>query len=173
MAKLKTDKPCKKSFVDGVTDRYRETKSLGQTLVNEPRAFPGEILRILRRSARKLWNARGGGFYACGFVISFFILEVRMFIDDVVNFSGFESLSQEVIQYLLRFFLETLGNTLRAFMWPVYVIELSPLFGSMFLGLGFWLFPLYLKKPVEDWLFQDAEDESAAGKRPQDPDESN
>ena len=119
IAVAKPDKKPKKSFVEGMTDRYHETAGLGQTLVKEPRAFPGAVLRIFRRSARTVWNARGGGFYACGFVITFFLLEIRMFIDDIVNFDGFDSIGQEIVRYVFRFALESLGNTVRAFAWPV------------------------------------------------------
>ena len=144
-----------------MTDRYRETVSLGQTLANEPQAFPGVAMKILRRWARRVWNVRGGGFYACGFVIAFVVFEIQMFIDDIINFEGFESIGKEILQYVFRFALESLGNTIQAFAWPVYIMQLSPIWGGLFLGLGFWLFPLYLKKHIEDWLFQDDDSDGA------------
>lgn len=162
MAKTKIEKPQKKSFADGMADRYRETRDLGQTLIHEPRSFPGKILIKLRRSTRKIWNARGGGLYACGFVIAFALFEAQMFIDDIVNFDGFDSIGEEIVTYLFRFFLESLGNTVRAFAWPAYVIEWSPMWGALFLALTFWLFPKYVKHHVEGWLFQDADEDVEA-----------
>jgi hypothetical protein len=40
-------------------------------------------------------------------------------------------------------------------MWPVYVAILWPPAGAIALGLAFVLFPRYLKKPIERWLFHD------------------
>jgi len=155
VAKSTDGKKQKQSFAQGMAERYRDSKDLGQTLVREPRSFPSHVLRLVRRSARRLWSARGGGFYACGFVIVFLFLETRMFIDDVVKFAGFESIGQELVQYFLRFLSESLVNTFQAFVWPVLLIEQSPVWGSLALGLGFWLFPAFLKKPIEEWLFAD------------------
>ena len=35
------------------------------------------------------------------------------------------------------------------------VIRIDPVYGGIALGLAFWLFPIYLKKPIERWLFAD------------------
>ena len=39
-------------------------------------------------------------------------------------------------------------------MWPVSIIQFAQPWGLIGLGLAFWLFPIYLKKPIEQWLFR-------------------
>ena len=46
----------------------------------------------------------------------------------------------------------------KAFIWPVYVIQIDPVYGGIALGLAFWLFPIYLKKPIERWIFDSESD---------------
>ena len=53
------------------------TVGLGKTLVNEPKSFPGELWALVKRTLRALWNARGGGLYACGYVVTFAWLEIK------------------------------------------------------------------------------------------------
>lgn len=35
----------------------------------------------------------------------------------------------------------------------MYVVRIAPPYGAIGLGLAFWLFPVFLKKPIENWLF--------------------
>ena len=44
---------------------------------------------------------------------------------------------------------------IKAFMWPVYIVQLYRPFGPIALGLAFIVFPKYLKKPIEKWLFDE------------------
>jgi hypothetical protein len=39
----------------------------------------------------------------------------------------------------------------------VNIVQLAPPFGAIGLGLAFWLFPIYVKKHVEAWLFDPEE----------------
>ncbi len=98
---------------------------------------------------------RGGGLYACGFAVTFAVLEAGSFLDDFKQihllFEG------EVVSFILNFIIDSFQNTIAAFMWPIEVVELAPPFGAIGLGLAFWLFPIYGKKPIEAWLF-DGED---------------
>ena len=43
----------------------------GLPLKAAPKSFPAAMLELIRRAVRKIWDARGGGFYACGFVVTF------------------------------------------------------------------------------------------------------
>ena len=60
----------------------------------------------------------------------------------------------------MRFAGETIQNMVYAFMWPVYLVRLDPMWGGIILGLAFWLFPITLKKPIEAWLFRDEKESS-------------
>ena len=139
-----------------MANRGRELKALGQVLVNDPKSFPAGLLKLVKRSTRTVWDARGGGLYACGFLITFVILEIRMFFVDIYeaeSISGY--FSSQVSELLFKYIGESFQNTISAFMWPVYVIELNPTWGAIILAGLFIIFPKYIKKPLEGWLFNE------------------
>ena len=98
-----------------------------------------------------MWNVRGGGLYACGFAVTFAVLEAGSFIEDFKEIGLL--LDGQVIAFILNFIIDSFQNTLQAFIWPVNIVQLVPPYGAIGLGLAFWLFPTYVKKHVEDWLF--------------------
>jgi len=104
---------------------------------------------------------RGGGLYACGFAITFVILEAGSIIDDVKDvgllFNG------EIIAFFLNFIVDSFQNTWKAFAWPMFVVRFASPWGAIGLGLAFWLFPTYVKKHVEAWLFSDDDEKNHDG----------
>ena len=157
-AKPKNKKP---SFFQRMANRGREAKALGRILMDEPRSFPGESLRLVKRSLRTVWDARGGGLYACGFLVTFVFLEIRMLILDIYTAESVGSFfSGQLSDLLFKYVGQSLQNTISAFMWPAYIIELNPTWGAGALAAMFVLFPRFLKKPLERWLFGDAEGRS-------------
>ena len=151
-------KPKKDSFVVRMTRRGREFKSLGQTLVNEPRAFPRALLNVVRRSLRTVWDARGGGFYACGYVLSFVWLEITMIVDDILSAESIRGFfGEQIFEIFFRFLGESLQNMISAFMWPVYVIQISPPWGVGAFVVMYLVFTRWFKEPLEQWLFHDEE----------------
>jgi hypothetical protein len=123
-------------------------------LLRDPRAFPGDLLAVLRVAFRAIWRARGGGLYACGFLVTFVFLELRMFVDDVTGASGVgDFVTQQVFELFFRYTIESLGNTIQAFLWPVHLIGFRPPVGIIALAVMYVLFPLTLKPPIERWLF--------------------
>lgn len=139
-----------------MASRGRELKALGQVLVNDPRSFPAGLLRLIKRSLRTIWDARGGGLYACGFIVTFIYLEIRMFFVDIYeaeSVSGY--FSSQASEILFKYIGESFQNTISAFMWPVHIIEIDPTWGAIILAAMFVVFPKFIKKPLEGWLFQD------------------
>ena len=65
------------------SEKGQDARRLGRALKDEPETLPGEVGSIVRRSFRRVWDARGGGLYAVGFVVTFVYLEVKMFIVDI------------------------------------------------------------------------------------------
>jgi hypothetical protein len=65
----------------------------------------------------------------------------------------------KVVEFALNFIIDSFKNTIEAFMWPLSIIEFAPPWGAISLGLAFILFPKYLKKHIEAWLFSDDEAE--------------
>ena len=109
-----------------------------------------------RRWFRKVWKVRGGGLYACGFAVTFVILEIGSLADDVLGVGAI--FTGQAIEFLVNFLLDSFTNTLKAFMWPVFVVQYAPPWGAVGLGVAYWLFPTTLKKPIERWLFRDEPD---------------
>jgi hypothetical protein len=148
----------KDSFVVRMKRRGREFLSLGKILADEPKAFPGELLKLIRRSFRTVWDARGGGLYACGYVLTFIWLEVTMFVGDILAAESIGALfGEQIFEMLFRFLGESLQNMIQAFMWPVFVIQFSDKWGIVILVVMFLVFNKLLKKPMEQWLFHDEE----------------
>ncbi|MDJ0793617.1 MAG: hypothetical protein QNI98_05165 [Woeseiaceae bacterium] len=109
-----------------------------------------------RQWFRKVWRVRGGGLYACGFAVTFVVLEVGSLADDVLGIGAI--FTGQAIEFFLNFLMDSLMNTLKAFMWPVYAVQYAPPWGAIGLGVAYWLFPTTLKKPIERWMFQDEPD---------------
>lgn len=159
MADKKT-KQKKPSFTARMAERGRDAKKLGKTLKDEPKAFPREVGGIVRRTLRRVWDARGGGLYACGFVATFLYLETRMLVTDIAeaeSVGGF--LGEQASEMVFRYIGESFANTVQAFIWPVKLIQLDPEWGIAILIAAFFLFDRFLKAKIEEWLFHDDEDE--------------
>lgn len=106
-----------------------------------------------RQWFRKVWKVRGGGLYACGFALTFLVLEIGSLADDVLGIGAI--FTGQAIEFLLNFLLDSLTNTIKAFMWPISVVQYAPPWGAIGLGVAYWLFPTTLKPPIERWLFDD------------------
>ncbi len=148
----------KDSFVVRMKRRGREVKSLGQTLLNEPKRFPRALLNVIRRSLRTVWDARGGGMYACGFVVTFVYLEVTTLVSEILSSNGVvEFFTEQLLEIVFRFVGESLGNMIQAFIWPVEIITYSPPWGIAILAAMYLLFTYLIKEPLAQWLFHDEE----------------
>ncbi|MCG8371446.1 MAG: hypothetical protein MJA32_13160 [Proteobacteria bacterium] len=119
---------------------------------------------------RKVWRVRGGGLYACGFAAMLVYLEVGSLAEDLSGvgavFSG--GAIGAAAGLFIDFLIDSFTNTIAALMWPIAVVRWAPPWGAVALGLAYWLFPIYLKKPIENWMFGgrppvDADTEDAAG----------
>ena len=155
-------KPKKDSFIVRMKRRGQEFASLGKVLANEPQSFPGELLQLIRRSFRTVWDARGGGLYACGYVVTFIWLEVTMFIGDVLAAESIGALfGEQIVEMLFRYLGESLQNMIQAFMWPVFIIQSYDEWGIGILAAMYLVFNKLIKDRLEQWLFHD--DELASG----------
>lgn len=113
-----------------------------------------------RRWFAKVWKVRGGGLYACGFVFTFIYLEVTTVAGEFVESESIAAFfSEQLIEFVFRFAIDSVVNTLQALMWPAIVVQWQPPLGAIGLGLAFIAFPKYLKPPITRWLFPDGEEE--------------
>ena len=105
---------------------------------------------------RKVWKVRGGGLYAVGYILTFLFYEAKTVAEEIAESTGIvDFLSNQIFEFVIRFATDSLQNMIQAFMWPVAIVELFPPYGAIALGLAFFAFPKYLKKPIEKWLFGD------------------
>jgi len=112
---------------------------------------------------RKVWEVRGGGLYACGFAPTFLHFEIGSLREDFAQIGSV--FNGELISFLINFIIDSLTNTIKAFGWPVYVVQTAPPFGAIALGLAFALFPKYIKPPMTRWLFPDGQEEELANEQ--------
>jgi hypothetical protein len=158
-AKQKTPPPGpRKSVGRRVGENLRAAGELGREAVARPGGLPDKAHGWFRSWFRKVWEVRGGGLYAVGFAAAFLFFEIReVVVEDIPQFVAMNNiLSSELIAFGIEFLVDTLVNFVRALLWPMYVVMLWPPAGAIVLGAAFILFPRYLKKPIESWLFQDA-----------------
>lgn len=99
---------------------------------------------------------RGGGLYACGFAVTFVVLEASSIVDDVQDVSMI--VDGQAIRFGLNFLIDSFINTGKSFVWPAYVVQFAAPWGAIGLGAAFVFFPKTLKKPIEKWLFGDDAD---------------
>ena len=127
-----------------------------------PEGLPGKAHGWFRSWFRKVWQVRGGGLYAVGFAVAFLFFEIReAVLEDIPQFVAMSNiLSSEIIGFGIQFLVDTMLNFVRALLWPMYVVTLWPPAGAFALAAAFILFPRYLKKPIERWLFADADIDS-------------
>lgn len=138
------------------TDNNRSVKQL---IGDGARVLPEKSHGWFRDWFRKVWKVRGGGLYAVGFAVTFVFFEVGSLGDDILGIGSL--FSGQAFDFILQFVIDSFMNTLKAFMWPVYVVRLAPPWGAIGLGLAFIGFTRFLKAPIERWLFGDAPDVEA------------
>jgi hypothetical protein len=152
----------RKSVGRRVGENLRAAGELGREAVARPGGLPDKAHGWFRSWFRKVWKVRGGGLYAVGFALAFLFFEIReAVVEDIPQFVAMNNiLSSELIGFGIQFLVDTLINFVRALLWPMYVVMLWPPAGAIALAAAFILFPRYLKKPIESWLFQDADADS-------------
>ncbi len=122
----------------------------------ESRAAAREAYGWFRRWMGKVWQVRGGGLYATGYLVTFIYLEITTIVGEIRENSGVvDFFSEQLIEFLLRFSVDSIMNMIEAFMWPVAVIQIAPPWGAVGLGVAFVVFSTFLQKPVERWLLGD------------------
>jgi len=119
------------------------------------RVLPAKSHGWFRDWFRKVWKVRGGGLYAVGFAASFLFFEIGSLSDDILGVGSL--FNGQAVDFIAQLLIDSFQNTIKAFMWPVFVVSWAPPFGVIGLGLAYIGFAKYLKKPIAGWLFPDEE----------------
>ena len=109
-----------------------------------------------RRWLVTVWTAHGGGLYAVGYAATFVYLEVRTVLEEVAQADGVvDFLTGQLFEFIFRFAVDSLLNMVQAFLWFLPVMQFYPPLGFFVLGVGFYLFDVYLREPVANWLMRE------------------
>ncbi len=138
-----------------VGENLRAAGEFGRDAVTRPGGLPDKAHGWFRAWSRRVWDVRGGGLYAVGFAAAFLYFEIReAVVEDIPQLVAMNNvLSSELVAFAIQFVIDSMINFVRALLWPVYVLQLWPPVGLLALVAAFVLFPRYLKKPIERWLF--------------------
>lgn len=138
-----------------VSQRVRTLAQRGKDELLRPGGIGDGAHGLLRRWFRKVWESRGGGMYALGFAVTFLYLEiVELFSEDIPQLFSINILSSELVEFVVSFIIDTLLNTLMAFLWPVTLIQWQWPLGIIALVVGFTIFPTVIQQPLERWIFE-------------------
>ena len=142
-----------------VGENLRAAGELGREAITRPGGLPDKAHGWFRAWFRRVWDVRGGGLYAVGFAVAFLFFEIReAVVEDIPQLVAMNNiLGSELIGFAIQFVIDSMLNFARALVWPMYVVQLWPPVGLIALVAAFVLFPRYLKKPIEGWLFEDAD----------------
>ncbi|MDH3547008.1 MAG: hypothetical protein OEN22_07895 [Gammaproteobacteria bacterium] len=144
----------RRSLGKRVGDGARALGEFGSDIVNRPGVLPGKAHGWFRRWFAKIWRVRGGGLYAVGYALTFAYFEITTIGSELAESESIaDFFTAQLLEFVLRFATDSFVNLVKAFMWPVYIVELAPPYGAIGLGLAFVAFPMFLKKPIERWLF--------------------
>ena len=131
---------------EGRIERYkRQAKQIHED--------PKSIGTMIRDGLIGVWRARGGGFYGLGYLITFIVLEIRLVVGDVSESEGVvDFVSNQMIEFIFRFGIQSFINGFLAFMWPVYVLDWLGVWSIAMLVAGYLVFERVLRPIVEGWL---------------------
>jgi hypothetical protein len=119
----------------------------------ELRREPRSAVRMLRAALLRLWQARGGGFYGLGYVVTFIVLEVKLVTGEFLGSESFmQFVTHEMLQYVFRFGLLSLLNGVLALMWPIFVLAWLGAWGLAVLAGGYFAFERAGRPVVERWF---------------------
>lgn len=66
-------------------------------------------------------------------------------------------LTDHLLEFIFRFATDSITNMVQAFIWFLPAIEFRPPLGVIALGIGFYVFDIYLREPVSRWLLREEE----------------
>ena len=106
-----------------------------------------------RRWLLRVRQTHGGGLYAVGYAVTFIYLEVRSILDELAaSTSLINFLSDHLFAFVFRFAAESIANMVQAIVWFLPVVMFKAPLGILGLGIGAYVFDIYLREPVARWL---------------------
>jgi len=138
-----------KSTSQAAESRLARHRRIAGEIYHSPRSAGGHLKALLL----SVWIRRGAGFYGLGWIVTFIVLEVQLFIDEWSGSDGFfEFVGGQLLEYVLRVGLLSFLNTLLALLWPLYVLEWFYGYGIVALVAGYFAFEKGLRPGLEHLL---------------------
>jgi hypothetical protein len=135
----------------------QEAKPIGESATGQVRNHAG---RLAKSWLGKLWSTGGGGFYGLGYLINFVWLEVQLLTSEVAEAEGvFDFVSSQLIERITRFAIDSITNSIKAFLWPVKFISAYELWGIGILVVGSVLYTKLFHQAIVNFLGIDPEAE--------------
>ena len=149
-----------------------ETKKEGRIarhsrLAREAWDEPRSILTWSRDWLVRLWITKGAGFYGLGYVITFVTLEARALSSDLGGSGGMTGfVTSQIIQFIIRFSVESFLNAMFALMWPVNLFRWLQGWGLPVLIGAYCLYRFVVRPTLETWFpeLREAREAKAAKK---------
>jgi len=105
----------------------------------------------------RVWQVRGGGFYAFGWAVTFIWYEVTSVLEAIADAEGvIDFLRNQLLEFLLRFLGDSFVNMVHAFLWPLHIVQWRPPAGFIAIGVGYVVFAAFIKQRITAWLFPSA-----------------
>ena len=119
-------------------------------VARELKEDPKRATPLLREAIVSVWQARGGGLYGLGYIVAFCVFEVQFFLTEIGESEGVgEFLSGQLIEYVLRFGVQSIINGFLALLWPLHLIIAFGPWAVVVLIAGFFGFERLLRPTVE------------------------
>ncbi len=119
-------------------------------VAGELKEDPKRVKPLLRQAIANVWQARGGGLYGLGYIVAFCVFEVQFFVTEIGEAQGVvDFVSSQLIEYVLRFGLQSIINGFLALLWPVYVIDAFGIWGIGGMIVAYFGFERLLRPTVE------------------------
>ncbi|MBA3563845.1 MAG: hypothetical protein H0W33_07535 [Gammaproteobacteria bacterium] len=121
--------------------------------VQEVRREPRSAVRMLRAALLRLWQARGGGFYGLGYVVTFIVLEAKLITGEFLGSESFlQFVTSEILEHVFRFGILSLVSGVLALIWPAFVLSWLGVWGFAVLLGGYFAFEHAGRPVVERWF---------------------
>lgn len=72
--------------------------------------------------------------------------------DGIVDF-----LTDQLIEFVIRFAADSIANMVQALLWFIPVLSFKPPVGMIALGAGFYVFDIFLRERVAEWLLGESQ----------------
>ena len=137
----------------------RQRAAEAGSAIREPRTLPAYLARGLVR----IWRSRGGSWYGIGYLCTFVYLEVMMMVEDLAEAPDIVTFAtSQFFESLFRWFTESLGNMIQAFLWPLSLIGAVGLWWGALLLVAIHVSFEYLVRPVAEAQFPELQEDRLA-----------